>query len=259
MTHSTTVLMYHAVGDTQGLCVGADAHYAVSSGQFARHLAMVKNAGSTVASVARLLAAPHARASSVAFTFDDGHSSNGGAAESIAKAGGSADFFVNPAHVGAPNYLSWSDLRAMAQAGMSIQSHGFNHYYLNDLSPQEVESQLVDSKRAIEDQIGQPVTIFAPPGGRMAPNLKAVAERVGYRAICSSRVGLWAATEGAWDVARLAVMLATPDQQVERWIQQDRWEMANRRARYAALTWAKRLLGNQRYDRLRQQLLGASQ
>jgi peptidoglycan/xylan/chitin deacetylase (PgdA/CDA1 family) len=250
-----TVLMYHAVGDERGVCEGADAHYAVSSVQFRAHLRLAKEAGLQARSVADLLREPASRAGSVAFTFDDGHASNGPASEWIAEQGGSADFFVNPAHVGTPHYLGWTDLRAMADAGMSIQSHGFNHTYLDDLTPQQVDAQLVDSKRAIEDKLGRPVTLFAPPGGRVPPDMAAVARRAGYEAVCSSRVGLWKSNDGPWDIARLAVMLSTPEVQLSRWIRQDWWEIANRRARYTVLTSAKRLLGNQGYDRLRRRLL----
>lgn len=257
MNDTITVLMYHAVGDEQGRCEGADAQYAVSSRQFASHLALARAQGLRVSSVADLLRDPGAAARSVAFTFDDGHATNGPAAELIAAQGGSADFFVNPSTVGTPHYLAWSDLRDMARAGMSIQSHGFDHLYMDDLSPAQVEAQLVDSKRAIEDNVGAPVTLFAPPGGRVAPDMDAIARRAGYTAVCSSRVGLWRMNDGAWDIARLAVMLNTPDDQVARWIRQDRWEIANRRARYVLLASAKRLLGNQRYDRLRGRLIAA--
>jgi peptidoglycan/xylan/chitin deacetylase (PgdA/CDA1 family) len=255
MNDVVTVLMYHAVGDEQGVCEGADPHYAVSSRQFAAHLALARGNGLRVSSVARLLQDPALAARSVAFTFDDGHVTNGPAAELIARDGGSADFFVNPAHVGTAHYLGWSDLRQMAAAGMSIQSHGYQHVYMDDLTPAQVDAQLADSKRAIEDNVGQPVTIFAPPGGRVVPDMATVARRAGYQSVCSSRVGLWHTADGAWDVARLAVMLGTPDQQVDRWMRQDRWEIANRRARHVVLASAKRLLGNGRYDRLRQHLI----
>ena len=255
MNDVVTVLMYHAVGDEQGACEGADRHYAVSSRQFEAHLALARESGLRVSSVADLLRDPSLAARSVAFTFDDGHITNGPAAERIARDGGSADFFVNPAQVGTPHYLGWNDLREMAAAGMSIQSHGYNHVYLDDLSPAQVDAQLADSRRAIEDHLGQPVTIFAPPGGRTVPDMQALARRAGYQSVCSSRVGLWHTTDGPWDIARLAVMLGTPDAQVGRWIQQDRWEIANRRARHVVLASAKRLLGNDRYDRLRQHLM----
>lgn len=255
---TVTVLMYHAVGDEHGRCSGADADYAVSSRQFAAHLAIARDLKLRVSSVADLVRDRRRADGAVAWTFDDGHATNGPAAELIAAQGGTADFFVNPSTVGTPNYLSWAELRNMAQAGMSIQSHAFDHVYMDDLSPQQVRAQLVDSKRAIEDHVGTPVTLFAPPGGRVAPRMDIIAREAGYSAVCSSRVGLWHLDDGAWDIARLAVMLGTPDAQVERWIRQDRWEMANRRARYLVLATAKRLLGNQRYDRMRGRLMSGS-
>jgi peptidoglycan/xylan/chitin deacetylase (PgdA/CDA1 family) len=259
MSHTVTVLMYHAVGDEKGVCPGADQHYAVASTQFANHLALCRAQGRQVRSVADLLRAPGEASRSVAFTFDDGHASNGPAAELIASQGGSADFFVNPAHVGTPHYLSWTALREMADAGMSIQSHGFHHRYLDDLSPKEVEFQVIESKLEIENKLGRPVTIFAPPGGRIAPNLRDVATRAGYAAVCSSRVGLWHMGDGSWDVARLAVMLSTSPSQFARWVAQDWLEINNRRARYWALSSAKRVLGNHRYDALRKRFLGAAE
>jgi len=255
MNHTVTVLMYHAVGDENGDCAGADRHYAVSSRQFATHLALSKALGLRVSSVANLLRDPAEAGRSVAFTFNDGHASNGPAAELIARDNGSADFFVNPSQVGTPNYLGWADLRQMADAGMSIQSHSYDHTYLDDLSPEQVVAQVVDSKKAIEDHVGRPVTLFAPPGGRVAPNLREAAERAGYVSVCSSRVGLWHTAEGAWDVPRLAVMHGTSDAQLSRWLRQDWWEITHRRARYVALTSAKRLLGNHGYERLRGRLL----
>jgi peptidoglycan/xylan/chitin deacetylase (PgdA/CDA1 family) len=250
-----TVLMYHAVGDERGECAGAEAPYVATSRQFDSHLALTAQAGLRVRSVADLLAVPADRTPSVAFTFDDGHGSNGPAAERIARAGGSADFFVNPSRVGKPHNLGWSDLRSMADAGMSIQSHGQEHRYLDEMNPAEVMAQLVDSKKAIEDHIGRPVTLFAPPGGRVPPGLRVVAARAGYTAICSSRAGLWRIRQSPWDVPRLAVLQSTSDGQLARWLSQDWWEIAGRRARYLALSSAHRLLGNHRYGRLRRRLL----
>ena len=255
MNHTVTVLMYHAVGDARGETPGADAHYAVTSRQFDTHLRLAREAGQGVRSVADLLRDPALAARNVGFTFDDGHASNGPAAERIAQHGGTADFFVNPSQVGAPHYLGWADLRRMADAGMSIQSHGQDHRYLDEMTPDEVVAQVVDSKKHIEDHIGRAVTLFAPPGGRVAPNLRQAAERAGYVSVCSSRVGLWHTADGAWDVPRLAVLQGTPDVQFTRWVRQDRWEVTRQRTRYALLTSAKRLLGNQGYERLRGRLL----
>lgn len=259
MTKAVTVLMYHAVSDADGHSAGADAHYAVTREQFRRHLGLVASAGARPASVASLLAQPGAPGGRVGFTFDDGHASNAQAADDLAAHGGSADFFVNPSTVGTPNHLSWAALREMADAGMSIQSHGQHHRYLDELSPAEVEAELADSKREIEDRLGRPVTLFAPPGGRVAPGLGALAARLGYEAVCSSRVSLWQRDAGSWDVPRLAVLMSTSDAQLRRWVEQRAWELAARQLRYRVLAAAKGALGNGRYERLRRALLGAGE
>ena len=131
----------------------------------------------------------------LAMTFDDGHVSNLFAAARLRETGGSADFFVNPAMVGTPHYLDWAQLREMDSWGMSIQSHGMHHLLLNDLTPAQVRSELADSRRAIEDALGRPCTLFAPPGGRVVPGLDDIAQELGYERICSSRVDLWKAPQ----------------------------------------------------------------
>ncbi len=255
MKPNVTVLMYHALADERGQSPSADPHYAVSDVAFRAGLRLIHAAGKRCASVADLLAGRASPATSVGVTFDDGHASNLAAARLLAQSGGSADFFVNPSTTGTPNALGWSELREMAALGMSIQSHGFHHRYLDELSEAEVRAELHDSKRAIEDQLGAPVTLFAPPGGRVAPNLAQIAGDVGYAAVCSSRVGLWRAGADLWDIPRLAVLCSTPEAQLDRWVRQHALEIFSRRARYSLLTGAKRLLGNQGYERLRQGLL----
>lgn len=248
--------MYHAVLAPDADATGADTHYAVSREQFRAHVQAVLARGARPMSVLSLLSAPTQHA--VAFTFDDGHESNAWAADVLQQAGGSGDFFVNTSTVGTPGFLSWAALRDMQRAGMSIQSHGHRHCYLDELSPAEVRDELSRSKAMIEDHLGAPVTLFAPPGGRMPGDLHAVAAQLGYRAICSSRVGLWrrdTRAAGLPDVPRLAVLLNTPQPQLEAWLDQRRSELLRQRLRYGLLRSGKRLLGNGNYERLRGGLL----
>ncbi|MCM2326647.1 MAG: polysaccharide deacetylase family protein [Lysobacter sp.] len=248
--------MYHALLDAQGACPGADPHYAVAPGTLGRHLELLAGEGMRASSVRDLLEAGDA-GGRVGFTFDDGHESNAAAAQAIIAAGGTADLFVNPSLVGAPRYLDWSALADLARAGISIQSHGHTHRYFDELSEAEIGEELARSKAAIEDRIGRPVTVFAPPGGRLTPRVAPVAQRLGYRAICSSRAGLWRADASAWDIPRLAVLASTGEAQFRRWIAMDRWEMARIGMRHRALAAAKALLGNRGYERLRAGLLAA--
>jgi len=251
-----TVLMYHAIAASgEALRTGADPHYAVPVERFLEQVRAIRARGTRPRSVASLVS-DDSRDARVALTFDDGHASNRRAAEWIAMAGGAADFFVNPSTVGAAGFLDWTALRDMAREGHSIQSHGQHHWYLDELDERGVRAELRDSKARIEDEVGTPVTLFAPPGGRLAPCIAEVAFEEGYLGICCSRDGLWNPAGSAWHIPRLAVTAATGAQRFERWIAQDGWELARMRARHAVLAGAKSVLGNRRYERVRRALLG---
>ncbi|HET9651256.1 MAG TPA: polysaccharide deacetylase family protein [Usitatibacter sp.] len=250
-----SVLMYHAVGKRD--LPAADPHYTVRSHDFERQLALIRARRLRATSVRSLLAGD-ARDGAVAITFDDGHESNARAAAWVENAGGTADFFVNPSTVGSAGFLDWASLRAMARSGHSIQSHGLNHRYLDELPDDAVWRELRDSKSRVEDEIGQPVTIFAPPGGRVTPVVMRLAREAGYEALCGSSVALWRQPASRWPIPRLAVTAAVDEARFVRWICQDELEMARMRLRYATLQAAKRVLGNRRYDRLREAILRPS-
>lgn len=264
---AVTVLMYHAI-DRDG-AIGADAHYSVEPARFAHQLQLIRQHGGYASSVLtqleHLKQKPEGlvRADArhpVCLTFDDGHVSNGHAAEQIARHGGQADFFVNPSMVGKPGFLNWAELREMADMGMSIQSHGMHHRYLDQLSPDEVRAELSDSRQAIEDAIGLPVSIYAPAGGRMPAGFMKLAHELGYQAVCSSRAGLWKpafphAGGLALELPRLAMLQGTRDPQFLAWITQQPGEMLRQQLRYRLLRLSKQLLGNHGHERLRAWLL----
>jgi peptidoglycan/xylan/chitin deacetylase (PgdA/CDA1 family) len=257
-----SVLMYHALTDANGQCSGADPHYAVSRRTLANHLAIIRARNSMPRSLADLFdqsTPSDSEMYATALTFDDGHISNFDAAKDIANVGGSADFFINPARVGDRDYASWALLDEMAAAGMSIQSHGHTHRYFNELSEAEIYDELYRSKSTIENKLGRPVTIFAPPGGRLKPTVAAIAQGLGYRAICASNAGLWKTSGSLWRIPRFAVLHSTSDAQLTRWVSQHPAELAKIRLRQLALDSMKAVLGNARYEKWRGAALGASQ
>jgi hypothetical protein len=255
-----TVLMYHAIPAYGPAQPGADPHYSVDLRDFERQLGHMRTLGLRPASVAQLLAAPVSGRAAVAITFDDGHVTNHAAAARLHAVGGAADFFINPSTVGTPGFLSWAQLQEMADWGMSIQSHGMYHRFLDDLSPAEVRAELAESKSEIEARLGRAVTLYAPAGGRVVPGLHSLALGLGYERICSSRVALWNDTaeltgDDSDDIPRLAMLAGTQDAQLQRWLRQSRLEMAWQTSRYALLRNAKRALGNRAYVLLRGRLL----
>jgi peptidoglycan/xylan/chitin deacetylase (PgdA/CDA1 family) len=248
---STIALMYHAIGE--GAAANADPHYTVARERFARQLGVCTREGGAVVSARDWLAGRPG----VIFTFDDGDETNHRVAwPLLATAGATADFFVNPAQVGTPGYATWAELRAMSAGGMSIQSHGLDHrVFLTDLPPARLREDLRRARVEIEQQVGRPVTLLAPAGGREPPNLPEVALEVGYTHVMNSKPSR-VRSDGGSRLGRLAVTSRLDDATLESWLRGGHAFFAAE-ARYAVLALAKRALGDDVYQRVRTRLLGA--
>lgn len=246
-------LMYHALhrGRTPD---GQDPHYTIGADDFDRHLRYVIAAGGGTSAASHLCAGDGGR---VLLTFDDGHASNYTQAfPLLLQHGLRADFFVNPATVGTPGFARWNELREMAEAGMSIQSHGYDHVYLTHLEMRRLRETLFAAREEIEQRIGQSATLLAPPGGRMPANLPAIARECGYTHVLSSRPGLLPARpQSETTLPRMAMTLAVDDDSLNRWIACNRLAIARERMRYRGLTLAKQMMGDAGYERLRARAL----
>ena len=242
--------MYHALGDPNAPAV--DPHYAVSLARFKEQLALCTRHGGGAVSARDWLGGKRG----VIYTFDDGLASDyRHAFPTLAATGGAADFFVNPAQVGTPGYATWTELREMSDGGMSIQSHGWDHrYFLTELSPHHLFEDLRRSRLEIEQHIGRPVTLLAPPGGRSPALLEQMALDCGYTHVLDSRPGH---VNGGPDrtLSRVAVTAKLGLGQLEAWLLRRGTAMLRLQARYTVLDLAKRAFGDQAYQNLRKRLL----
>lgn len=251
---SSVALMYHALGADSAHDPGQDAHYTIAGDVFDRHLRDCRSTGAPLSSARDWLAGN--RAPAILLSFDDGHRSNySEALPLLQRHGASADFFVNSANVGSQGFASWSELRAMAEAGQSIQSHSHTHRYLTTLSSSELRGELTRSKAMIEDAIGQPVTLLAPPGGRMPADLAATARDCGYQHVLSSRPGRITGHPPVI-LPRMAVTAQLDAATLSAWLQGDAATFFKAGLRYATLAALKGLFGDRGYERLRAFALG---
>jgi peptidoglycan/xylan/chitin deacetylase (PgdA/CDA1 family) len=77
--------------------------------------------------------------------------------------------------------MTWDDLAELARAGHEIASHTLSHPILPNCSAEEIEEEVVDSKRRIEQRLGLPITSFAYPNGDYDARTLAAVRRAGYR------------------------------------------------------------------------------
>ncbi len=253
---SSLALMYHALSADGGAVSGQDPHYTLPADVFQSHLDLCASHGRPIISARDWLGGSHDP--STLLSFDDGHISNFEIAFPLLTARDlGADFFINSANVGRVGYCSWQQLREMAAAGMSIQSHSHEHRYLTSYDAAALKHELTRSRQLIEDAIGQPVTLLAPPGGRMPTNLADVARDCGYQHILSSQPGL-VKSAAAVVLPRMAVTAKLDNATLHAWLRNDVLTFAKARLRYAVLAGLKRMLGNEGYEQLRRKAVGGS-
>lgn len=64
--------------------------------------------------------------------------------------------------------LTWDHIRAMCREGITFGSHTMTHPAVSRLTESQLESELGESKRALENRIGSPSVHFAYPFGKPA-------------------------------------------------------------------------------------------
>ena len=261
-----TALMYHSVQNTKNrIDPTADAMYSVTPARFAEQLDLIRETRTPVSTVCDLAAdnvvdGRAAQGRAVVLTFDDGTLSHlEPVLHMLWEREMPGEFFVNPVNVGRHGFLSWNELRGMASAGMSIQSHGYSHRYMDDLDDKSVADELLRSKRTIEDRLGQAVTVFAAPGGRVNEFVAALARRVGYRAVCGSRPGQWRPHSYTSIIPRIAIRASTTHEELRDWIENRPFALTAQASRYRVLQLARWALGNDTYDNLRERYLSEHQ
>lgn len=253
-------LMYHDVyrGDAPAEDIPRTASvYHLEANLFRRHLEAVRLSGLPVCTVREHLAR-HGSAGGdhIVLTFDDGwEGSFTEGLEALTNAGFSATFFVTRDYVGRPRYVSRSLLRQAIEMGTDVGTHGCTHRLLGASSEGEVRLELAESKAFLEDIAGRPVKSASVPGGDWSPLVARIAEECGYECLCTSRPG-W---NGSWGnpfrLRRMAVRATVGADRIARYC---RFSVGREVVRHSVLQVPKRVLGLERYSRLRRRLLGTS-
>ncbi|MFC1658441.1 polysaccharide deacetylase family protein [Candidatus Omnitrophota bacterium] len=124
----------------------------------------------------------------IVITFDDGHIGNYKyALPTLKKYGFKAVFFIATDLIGRENMLTWSQLKEMVNEGMRVESHTVSHYPLSSISDEQIENELLESKRIIEERLGVKVKYLSLPHGDFDSRLEAAARKAGYKGVFSSQ------------------------------------------------------------------------
>ncbi len=89
--------------------------------------------------------------------------------------------------------MNWDEIRELQAAGCTIGSHSSNHVHVEQCSPSELDSELANSRKYIEDRVQHPVQHFCYPYGT-------------YNSQCQARVGAHYTTATTTDMRPLRTL-----------------------------------------------------
>jgi peptidoglycan/xylan/chitin deacetylase (PgdA/CDA1 family) len=116
-----------------------------------------------------------------------------------------ATFFIATENIGKAGYMTWSDVREIAEAGFEIGSHSKTHVWLPKLSEAEAREEIFDSKERIENEIRKPVYSFSYPLGGLNEKIVEWVKEAGYRAACATKNSFSFAPDNPWTLVRIKV------------------------------------------------------
>jgi peptidoglycan/xylan/chitin deacetylase (PgdA/CDA1 family) len=246
---AAVVLMYHRVAEAGAAAVEGD--YALPRPLFEAQVRWLAASGRPVLALHALLERERPDGG-VCLTFDDGCETDATVAGPLLRALRlPAAFFVNPALVGSPGRASWDELRALAEAGFAIGSHGLDHTLLGPLAAGGLTHQLVESRRLIESGLGRPVAALSLPGGSGGARVLRAAREAGYRLVLGSRPGVVRGPAGYAVVPRVALRRGHGLDGFRAAAEQRGGFLLRQQLRFGAAHAGRALVGVRAYGRLR--------
>ncbi len=187
----TPILLYHHFGS-----IGRRSRSYIEPALFERQLGHLRRSGRVVLDLAALVDGMRRRGvprNAVAITFDDGWRDNyERGLPIVVRHGLPVTVFLVSGRVGLREYVGWPEIREMRAAGIRFGAHSVSHPRLTEIPPGEARREIMDSKKAIEDGLGEEVAMFCYPYGCFNREVRDMVEEAGYLGACCNAPGrLW--------------------------------------------------------------------
>ena len=181
------ILMYHSVSSTTG--GGYSDIYTIDKTLFKEHMLILLSFMEVTGLTAKSI---HQNAAAV--TFDDGYADN---LDVVAPIMDDLKIpftvFVTSDYVRSTSkkYLSLNALGDLASlSGITIGAHGSSHCRLTDCNDVELKKEIVDSKKFLEDTVGNPIESMSYPHGSANKRVINEVKSAGYKLAVGSLFGI---------------------------------------------------------------------
>ena len=188
----TPVLLYHRFGE-----IGRRSRTFMTPSVFEGQMSRIREMSREVIDLDAVIRAVRKgrtlRRREIAITIDDGWMDNYRLGFPIMERFGyPVTIFLVSGRVGREGYLGWKEIREMRAAGVRFQAHSVSHPRLTEIPLAEARREIADSKKAIEDALGDEVTAFCYPYGFFNRRVRDLVEEAGFLGACCNAPGrLW--------------------------------------------------------------------
>jgi peptidoglycan/xylan/chitin deacetylase (PgdA/CDA1 family) len=206
------ILMYHSLDDSGSVI-------SVSPAAFTQHMRLLAARGFHCIRLDELIDAWNGRARlpprPVVLTFDDGFANVLEVGLPVLREHGfRATVFAIPGLTGGSNewpgqasgiprlpLLSWAELRRLVEGELEVGAHTMSHPRLSELTADEAEREITESRATLEQRLGCPVRTFAYPFGIVGSTDDVVSQA--FDAACGTRLGTARSTDERHELPRL--------------------------------------------------------
>jgi len=214
------ILAYHGVGDYQNeegrwIEYGQQRYnlkeLSVWSDMFERQLSYLRSHSFRPVSLKDYLAGKQKKLKlpkkSVAITFDDGFQNFFSFARPLLKKYGyTATIFLvtDKINNNDKDFLSWEEVIRLKEEGFSFGAHTSSHAVLTSLPPEVVKREVEESKKTIEEKLGQNVEFFCYPYGKFNSEVQAIVKDAGFSGAVVTPAGP-GLEEGPFSLKRIGI------------------------------------------------------
>lgn len=221
LTPMIPILLYHSMAEK---VAPPFRLWAVSPAQFAAQLEYLREHHYTPLSVSQLISLRGARLPKrpVVVTFDDGFADfYTDALPLLERYSCPATLYITTGYVGQTSrwladegegerpMLSWAQVRELPERGVECGVHSCTHPQLDTLSVAQARAEVVSSKEALEQQLGQSVTSFAYPHGYYSGAVKRLVQEAGFSSACAVKHAMSTPKDDAFALSRIIISADT--------------------------------------------------
>lgn len=198
-----TILMYHMVCEPTNKL---EARFACPPARFSRHMQKLISDGFLPISLNQALERAFFQEEipdkSVVITLDDGYEDNYTNAFPILEEYSiPASIFLTTGYLNGHNdwmdhsdcpkhpIMNWDQIKEMSRHGINFGAHTVTHPRLTELENHRVRSEIEDSKKEIEDKLGETCDHFAYPYGLFNDKISRIVKETGFSLACSTKSG----------------------------------------------------------------------